>query len=78
LCHQKGNGRMFWRKKACGKVRDSWEDAVGSCRLAPNMEPEGSNKEQRMLEVEGQGGHGLKTGQSVIVEEDVRQGDSSL
>jgi hypothetical protein len=47
------------------------------------MEPEGSNKEQRMLEVEGWGGHGPKTGQSVIVveeeeEEEERQGDSSL
>jgi hypothetical protein len=33
-----------------------------------------------MLEVEGQGGHGPKTGQSVIVEEEeeVRQGDSSM
>lgn len=38
------------------------------------MEPEGSNKEQRMLEVEGQGDHGSKTGQSVIVEGEVRQG----
>jgi len=37
------------------------------------MEPEVSNKEQRMLEVEGQGGHGPKTGQSVIVEGEVRQ-----
>ena len=46
-------------------------------RLAPDMEPEGSNKKQRMFEVEGQGGHGPKTGQSVIVaEEEFRQGDN--
>jgi hypothetical protein len=38
------------------------------------MEPEGSNKEQRRLEVEGQGSCGPKTGQSAIVEEEeVRQ-----
>ena len=71
----------FGGRRPVGKLRDSWNGCYWErcCRFAPVMEPDGSNKEQRMLDVEGQGGHGPKTGQSVIVEEEeVREGDSSL
>ena len=50
----------------------------GCCTCAPDTEPEGSNREQRRVEEEGQGDHSPKTGQSVIEEEEVREGDSSL
>jgi len=68
-------GGCFGGRRPVGKLRDSWDDAIGrdAVHLLQIWNQKAATRSRGWLEVEGQGDHDPKTGQSVIVEGEVRQ-----